>query len=185
MRLTGLALIIDIRENGGGEDSVSQQLLRHLTEKPFRLLPYLDSEMRQYYRGEVGTLSDPRERPLVARPRAEPFFEGPVCVLTGLHTGSAAVEFAEAVKFFGLATIVGEETGGQPNSFGNGFPFMLPRSRLTVTIATSSGIRANGNIADFSPVKPDIVVRTTAADMRRGFDPILERAKNCPARSIR
>lgn len=207
------ALIIDIRENGGGEDSVSQELLRHLTEKRFRLytslqlkrskeardfinsvirmpfrwmrLPYLDSEMRQYYRGKVGTLSEPRERPLVARPRSNPFFEGPVCVLTGPHTGSAAVEFAEAVKFFGLATIVGEETGGQPNSFGNGFPFMLPRSRLTVTIATSTGLRANGNVADFSPVKPDIVVRTSAADMRRGFDPILERAKNCPARSIR
>ena len=207
------ALIIDIRENGGGEDSVSQELLRHLTEKQFRLytslrlkrskeargfidsviripfrwmrLPYLDPEMRQYYQGKDGTLSDPRERPLVARPRAEPFFEGPVCVLTGPHTGSAAVEFAEAVKFFGLATIVGEETGGQPNSFGNGFPFLLPRSQLTVTIATSTGIRANGNVTDFSPVKPDIVVRTTAADMRRGFDPILERAKNCPARSIR
>jgi len=207
------ALVIDIRENGGGEDSVSQALLRHLTEKQFRLftsvrfkrskeaqgfirsviripfrwmgLPYLDSEIRQYFTGDVGTLSDPRERPLLARPRAEPFFDGPVCVLTGPHTGSAAVEFAEAVKFFGLATIVGEETGGQPNSFGNGFPFVLPRSRLTVTIATSTGIRANGHVADFDPVKPDIVVRTTAADMRRGFDPVIERAKSCPTRSVR
>jgi hypothetical protein len=95
------------------------------------------------------------------------------------------VELAEAVKVFGLATIVGEETGGQPNSFGNGFPFLLPRSQLTVTIATSTGIRANGNVADFSPVKPDILVRTTGADMRRGFDPVLERAKSCPARAIR
>jgi hypothetical protein len=73
-----------------------------------------------------------------------------------------AVEFAEAIKFVGLATIVGEETGGQPNSFGNGCPFLLPRSRLTVTIATSTGIRANGDVTDFSPVKPDIVVRTSA-----------------------
>jgi hypothetical protein len=205
-------LIIDVRENGGGEDSVSQWLLRHLTEKPFRLytslqlkrskeargfissviripfrwmgLPYLDSELRQYFRGDVGTLSEPRERPLLARPRADPFFEGPVCVLTGPQTGSAAVEFAEAVKFFGLATIVGEETGGQPNSFGNSFPFPLPQSQLTVNIATSTGIRANGNVADFTPVKPDIVVRTTAADMRRGYDPVLERAKTCPARPI-
>ena len=207
------ALIIDIRENGGGEDSVAQALLRHLTEKRFRLLTsvqlkrskeardfvnsliripfrwmglhYLSSEARQYLNGQAGTLSRPLERPIAARPRAEPFFEGPVCVLTGPHTGSAAVELAEAVKTFGLATIVGEETGGQPNSFGNQIPFSLPRSRLSVTIATARGVRANGDLADFSPVKPDIVVRTTAADMRRGFDPVLERAKSCPPRSIR
>jgi C-terminal processing protease CtpA/Prc len=108
-----------------------------------------------------------------------------VCVLTGPRTDSAAVEFAEAVKTFGLATIVGEETGGQPNSFGNPFPFSLPRSGLPVTIATARGVRANGDLADFSPVTPDLVVGTTAADMRRGFDPVLERAKNCPPRSIR
>src|SRR6185503_1166944 len=31
-------LIIDIRENGGGEDSIATGLFRHFTEKPFRLL---------------------------------------------------------------------------------------------------------------------------------------------------
>jgi hypothetical protein len=31
-------LIIDVRENGGGEDSMAVELLRRLTEKPFRLL---------------------------------------------------------------------------------------------------------------------------------------------------
>jgi hypothetical protein len=206
-------LIIDIRENGGGDDSAAEALLRHLTERRFRLLtsvqlkrseetkafvnsairvpfrwlglPYLSSEMRQYYNGPAGTLSHPLERPLPQRPRAEPFFDGPVCVLTGPHTFSAAVEFAEAVKTFGLATIVGEDTGGQPNSFGNPFPFTLPRSKLSVSIATARSLRANGNLADFNPVTPDIVVRTTAADMRRGFDPVLERAKSCPPRSIR
>jgi hypothetical protein len=111
---------------------------------PFRWLRvhYLPSEVRQYFTGQVGTLSRPLERPLTERPRAEPFFDGPVCVLTGPHTYSAAVEFAEAVKTFGLATIVGEETGGQPNSFGNGFPFSLPHSGLSVNIATSRGVRA-------------------------------------------
>ena len=79
--------------------------------------------------------------------------------------GLCGGEFAEAVKTFGLATIVGEETGGQPNSFGNQFPFSLPRSRLSLNIATARRVRANGDLADFSPVKPDIVVRTTAADM--------------------
>ena len=33
-------LIIDIRENGGGEDNAAAALLQHITEKPFRLLAY-------------------------------------------------------------------------------------------------------------------------------------------------
>ena len=206
-------LIIDIRENSGGEDSVAEELLLHLTEKPFRVLTsiqlkrsketrdfissmirvpfrwmglhYLESEVRPYFTGEVGTLSPAREWPLQKRPRAEPFFEGPVCVLIGPHTYSAAVEFAEAVKTFELATLVGEDTGGRPNSFGNNFPFQLPRSRLVANIATASAVGANGLVTDVDPVQPDIVVRTTAADMRRGFDPVLERAKSCPPRAIR
>jgi len=100
----------------------------------------------------------------------------------GPHTFSAASEFAEAVKTFGLATVVGEETGGQPNSFGNAFAFPLRRSGLSVEIATSSGVRASGDVTNFTPVMPDIVVRTTAADIQKYFDPVLERAVNCPAR---
>jgi len=203
-------LIIDVRENGGGEDSMAVELLRHLTEKPFRLLastrfkrsrdvrdagkkvlripfrwmglPLLIDEGRRYYLGEEGSLSPPLKRPIRTWPRGEPFFDGPVCVLTGPHTYSAATEFAEAVKAFGLATIVGEETGGQPNAFGNNFVFPLRRSGLTVEIATARAERASGDLTDFKPVSPDIVVRTTAADIQKFFDPVLERAVNCPAR---
>jgi len=203
-------LIIDVRENGGGEDSMATELLRHLTEKPFRLLastrvrrsqeardtgksiiripfrwmglPLLMAEGRDYYFGDVGSLSKPDTRPIKTWPRGEPFFDGRVCVLTGPHTFSAATEFAEAVKAFGLATIVGEETGGQPNSFGNAFTFPLRRSGLSAQIATVTGERASGNVEDFKPVIPDIVVRTTAVDIQKFFDPVLERAVNCPAR---
>ena len=205
-------LIVDVRENGGGDDGIAAEFLRHITEKPFRLmgqtqvkrsqevrdagksllripfrwlpLPLLVAEARDYYFGEIGTLSRPRENPVRQRPRAEPFFDGPVCVLTGPHTYSAAAEFAEAVKTYGLATIVGEAPGGQPNSFGNPMPFRLPRSKLTLQIATSRAVRANGDVADFKPVAPDIIVRATAADIRAGFDPVLERATNCPPRTI-
>ena len=127
-------------------------------------------------------MSRPQQRPILTRPRAEPFFDGPVCVLTGPHTYSAGVEFADAAKAFGLATIVGEETGGQPNSFGNPFTFRLRRSGLVVQLATSRAERASGDVTDFKPVIPDIVVRTTAADSQKFFDPVLERAVNCPAR---
>lgn len=203
-------LIIDVRENGGGEDTIAVELYRHFTEKPFRLLssarvkrsrevrdaakqilripfrwmglPLLIADGRSYFLGDEGSLSRPQTRPILKRPRAEPFFDGPVCVLTGPHTGSAAVEFADAAKAFGLATIVGEATGGQPNSFGNPFMFQLKRSGLAVQLATSRAERASGDLTDFKAVIPDIPVRTTAADIQKFFDPVLERAVNCPAR---
>jgi len=204
-------LIIDIRENGGGDDWIATELFRHITEKPFRLLAstqvkrseearavgtsmiripfrwfqlqYLFAEGRQYYRGEVGSLAPPLERPVQRHERAEPFFAGPVCMLTGPYTFSAAVEFAEAAKTYGLATIVGEATGGQPNSFGNPMVFPLPHGGLAATIATARSVRANGNTTDFNSVIPDVNVRTSAEDIQRGRDPGLERAKNCPPRS--
>ena len=104
--------------------------------------------------------------------------------VTGPHTFSAAGEFADAVKSFGLATIVGEETGGQPNAFGNQLPLRLPRSGLSVDIATNRAVRASGSLTDNIGVTPDIVVRTTAADIQALADPVLERAKSCPDRSI-
>lgn len=205
--------IIDVRENGGGDDAIAVELFRHLTEKPFRLLaswrvkrskeirdagksmiripfrwmglPLLIAEGRQYYLGAEGSISPPLDRPVRTYARAEPFFDGPVCVLTGPHTYSAGAEFAEAVKAFGLATIVGESTGGQPNSFGNAFRFPLRRSGLVAQIATGMSIRASGDPGDFKAVTPDIVVRATAADIRTGFDPVLERAVNCPPRTVR
>jgi C-terminal processing protease CtpA/Prc len=205
-------LIIDIRNNSGGSDTAVSALLRHITLKPFRLiasshvkrsteaqeyfkshiripfrwmgLHYLSSDVRQYFNGAAGSLAPPADRPLRALPRAEPFFDGPVCVLTGPFTFSAAGEFADAVKTYQLATIVGEETGGRPNDFGNQMPFVLPHSGLTLQIATMLGVRANGDAADPGAVTPDIVVRRTAEDIRTLVDPVLEMAKNCPSRSV-
>ena len=206
-------LIIDVRENGGGDDEIGAELLRHLTEKPFRLLaswqvkrssevrdagksiiripfrwmglPLLIADGRRYYLGAEGSLSEPATRSIRTWPRGEPFFDGPVCVLTGPHTYSAASEFADAVKTFGLATIVGEPTGGQPNSFGNPFVFHLKRSGLAVQIATVRSVRASGDVSDNRPVMPDIAVHPTAADLAKNVDPVVVRAISCPARSIR
>ena len=206
-------LIVDIRQNGGGDDTVASLFLRHITERPFRLLAstqvkrsaearsyfksiiripfrwmgllYLSSETRKYFTGQVGSLAPPDLRPVRSYTRAEPFFEGPVCVLTGPFTFSAAAEFADAVKTYQLATIVGDETGGRPNDFGNQLPFVLPNSGLMLNIASVIGVRASGDAADADPVTPDIVVRPAAADIRAGYDPVLEQAKSCPARAIR
>ena len=127
-------------------------------------------------------MSPVQENPIRKPQKAEPFFTGRVCVLTGPDTFSAAVLFADAVKTYHLATIIGEETGGHPNLFaGLSYNFRLPRSGFQISIPMQREIRANGNASDHNGVIPDIEVPTTAADIRAGLDPVLQRARDCQA----
>ena len=202
-------LIVDVRRNGGGYDELGNELLRYVTAKPYRnwggrelkrseefrtfakseffppvirWLPvqYLIADGRKVWTGPVGTLATWPAPPLKPPKRAEPFFAGPVCVLTGPYTFSAAVIFADTIKTHRLATLVGEETGGRPNMFSAQYTHVLPRSGLRADISAAHNIRANGDASDRSGVLPDIVVQTTAADIRDGRDPVIERARQCP-----
>jgi C-terminal processing protease CtpA/Prc len=58
--------------------------------------------------------------------------------------------------------------------------YTLPRSKLVVSIAAGRIVRANGDADDHTGVIPDIVVETTAADIRDRRDPVLDRARDCP-----
>ena len=52
-------------------------------------------------------------------------FTGRVWVLVGAQTYSAAVGFAATIQDNKLGTVVGEETGGTPNCYGNPMPHIL------------------------------------------------------------
>jgi hypothetical protein len=199
-------LVIDLRSNGGGYSEFGDELLRYITRTPYRSwsrqelkrsrelrsqteialpfhwfpLKYVATQPRRLYSGSLGTLAVWTQPPLKTPTRAEPFFTGPVCVLTGSFTFSAAVIFADAIKSFHLATIVGEETGGRATMTMEPVSYVLPRTQLLVSIASGRSVRANGDVADRSAVIPDIVVRTTEVDIRDGRDPVLDRARSCP-----
>jgi Peptidase family S41 len=202
-------VIVDLRRNEGGNEDFGNELLRYVTTKPYRnwggrelkrsaefrdfakseyfpaairWLPiqYLIADGRKVWTGPVGTLATWPGPPLKTPKRAEPFFAGPVCLLTGPRTFSAAVIFADTVKTHRLATIVGEETGGHPNMYSAQYVFALPKSRLVAQISAAHNIRANGDESDRNGVLPDIAVSTTAADIRDGRDPVIERAQQCP-----
>jgi hypothetical protein len=176
-------LIIDLRSNGGGDSRLGDELLSHLTTKSYRLsatkqwkmsaeyraylktfvraplswLPAWDffSLGRQLFHGPDGKIVDLPE-PEEAHPVTEPFFTGNVCVLIGRQTFSSAVDLADAIKTYHLATLVGEETGGRPNGFGEAYIFRLPKSRLAVSVSSARFVRASGDTSDHRGVVPDI-----------------------------
>ena len=95
------ALIIDLRQNGGGSPSMIQLLCSYLFAEPTHLNDFFirrDGSTMQFW-----------SQASVAGPRLT---DAPVFVLTSGRTFSAAEEFTYDLKNLKRATIVGETTGG-------------------------------------------------------------------------
>lgn len=202
-------LVIDLRRNGGGNSLLGDALLAHFNDRPYRQDSRKAWRMSREYRGYLKSaipgfirwfgleyawpagrrlFSGPDGRvvtfnwPIHAASRAAPFFSGPVCILIGPATFSSATDLAAAVKDFHLATLIGEETGGRANSFGEVYPFLLPNSRVLAGVSSAYFVRASGDTTGHGGVRPDVEIRRTSEDARAARDPVLESARNCPTR---
>ena len=203
-------LVVDLRGNGGGDSRLGDELLRYVTTKPYRMasakLWKMSAEYRTYLKtmvhpavrwthgwelistgrqlmsgpdGKIVVLSEPPK----AHDPAQPFFGRPVCVLIGPQTFSSAMELADAVKTYHLATLVGEETGGRPSGFGEIYVFRLPTSQLAVSVSSAQNIRASGDTTDHRGVLPDLVASASAEDRRAGRDPAIDRCRGLDERA--
>lgn len=138
-------LIIDLRNNGGGNSTVGDVFLRYISPQPFqqmgkslvRVTPTtarligndLTAPGWYFYNAEA---SDKLIRPLT---KEEGHYEGNVYLLISHHTFSSAGSFAWAFKHFGMGTVIGEESGGMNVSFGDILSYKLPVSNLNCTIS--------------------------------------------------
>ena len=95
------ALIIDLRENGGGSASMIQLLAGYLFKDSVHLIDW-------YSRREDKTTQSWSNDWVPGKT----MYETPVYVLVSGRTGSAAEEFTFDLKNQKRATIVGETTGG-------------------------------------------------------------------------
>ena len=197
-------LVVDLRGNGGGDSRLGEELLRYITTKPYRMSAAKDWKMSAEYRSYFKTWVHPAIRwthgwqffstgrqlmngpdgKIVTFPEtaeahspAEPFFPRPTCVLIGPQTFSSAVDLADAIKTYHLATLVGEETGGRPNGFGEAYVFRLPLSQLAVSVSSALFIRASGDTTDHRGILPDFLAARTAEDRGAGRDPAMDRCR--------
>ncbi|MDP4174560.1 MAG: S41 family peptidase [Bacteroidota bacterium] len=203
-------LIVDLRKNGGGNSDFGKELLKYITDKPFRTsakkIWRSSTQYKKYMRKQIPwwagwatyppviwiaglftdetgmfTASDGECIELIREeeiPGENPLrFNGRVCFLIGPGTFSAAVDLANAVGDYRLAELIGEETGGIPNSYGEVYNFVLPNTKIEGGISSAYFVRANGNEKNGHGVLPDIKVRQSAEDMARNYDTVLEAAK--------
>lgn len=105
-------------------------------------------------------------RPELLRP-------GHLIVLVGRGTFSSAMMNAVQLRNRYGAVLIGEPTGGSPNSYGEIKPLTLPHSRLTLMYSTQYFELQPGGA---QTVTPDVLINTTINDVVAGRDPVLEAA---------
>ena len=192
-------LIIDLRENEGGNDC-GEPILARLAARDIALPrirrlvryrrvtdalnPYLDTwdngfrdwgDDAKPYDNRFLELSQ-GDDPSVIVPRGKRIAT-PVVILTSAQNSSATFQFANLVKATGLGTLVGETTGGNRRGINGGAFFFV---RLP-----ESGIEFDLPLIGYFPDKPqpdggiapDIAVSGTAEDIAAGYDPVMTTAK--------
>lgn len=136
-------LVIDVRENGGGNSQVGDVLLSYISPKPFcqfhKFLARVTPTTQRLMRGHLDTgwyYGEISEKEFV-QPKSytEGLYNGNVILLTSNHTFSSASSFAWAFKEFDMGKVVGEETGGMNVSFGDVLMYQMPYSGLTASIS--------------------------------------------------
>jgi peptidase S41-like protein len=196
------ALIIDLRNNGGGEDMYGAMLVSYLTDKPFRyfdhihmntICPSFKDHSNWNVNNEAplreGTTPDPAGGYLVTeklhhglaeqQPGKHPFL-GKVYVLIDGGTFSTAADFCAVTHHLKRATFVGEETGGgyYGNNSGVSAAVTLPHSKLKVRVQMYEYWNAvPGYEGKRRGTIPDYPVQFRTADLLRGVDAPLELAR--------
>lgn len=177
-------LIIDIRNNGGGNSMLGDAFLDYLTDKPFTQYREVEikvsKQIKENYRGwkELQSAADGSMLSYQIeekKPKKNPLrYEGDVYLLTGAFTFSSAADFAAAFKYYDIGTIIGDETGGLMKCFGDVYTFHLPNTKLTIGVSHKTFVTPSKEEELFRGVTPHHTVIQTPEDTAAGRDSVLE-----------
>lgn len=165
------ALVIDVRNNGGGNGGNGFEILGCLTDKPF----YTGKTVLRQYR-PVGRSWGGIEKGTIAeddwKPYKNQFYNKPVVVLTSAATYSAAEDFTATFKSMRRGMVIGEPSGG---STGQPMFFALPGGG-TAAVCSKRDFFSDGTEFVGVGIQPDLVVRPSAKSIAAGKDDALEAA---------
>ena len=173
--LASRGLVLDLRRNGGGSTYFGLQILSYLVPDPLPLA-------KQRIRGETAWARTAGPGivfwvPSPGSDRGPTFnrkehFAGPVAVLIGPQTFSAAEDFVMAFDAARRGILVGSTTAG---STGQPMSFSLPGGG-SARICVKRDTYPDGREFVGRGIAPAIEVTMTAEDLRAGRDPVLDRA---------
>lgn len=155
-------LIIDVRNNGGGNLTTAQKLAARFTNQK-TLVGYMTHKTGKGH----SDFSNPY--PVYIEPSNGIRWQKRAVVLTNRRSFSATNDFVNSMKQFPLITIVGDKTGG-----GSGLPFTseIPCG-WSIRFSASPMLDSQMNQIEFG-INPDVKVDMTSEDMQKGKDTMIE-----------
>jgi hypothetical protein len=129
-------LIIDLRQNGGGDDTNGALLYRYLTDRSFAFYASLESTTCRFTAADHPNLA-------IQQPEADNY-NGKVAFLIEGKSFSGAAEFSAIAKSNGRGAFIGEETGGgyYGNTSGSRLTIVLPNTNIRVNIPLKKYVMA-------------------------------------------
>ena len=165
-------LIIDVRENGGGSSSNGDAIIRCLIEKaiPHTLwkTPQHIAAFKAWGRPKKWFEGEPR----MIEPKGDKPFLGPIVVLIGPGTNSAAEDFVVPLHAAGRAIIVGQKSRG---STGQPLQFSFLDGKIRGRVCTKRDTYPDSREFVGVGIIPDVEVNPTPADIIADRDVVLEK----------
>ncbi len=164
-------IILDVRYNPGGDSANGDSLTSFLTDQPLKAEKWKSLSYVPAYRSwgrPTGWLEGAQP---VIEPRDGKRFSGPLVILTGPGTHSAAEDFLVPFQYAKRAILVGEKTAG---STGNPIRIPLPGGGM-FTVVSLRAMFPDGREFVGIGISPDVDVHPTPKDLLTGTDPVLQK----------
>jgi len=200
------SLVIDLRNNPGGDNSFSDPIISWIADKPFRFastfLVRSSNEAAVSNQARLDASPDAAEgvsglyaKAFASTPRGQTFefdiplatpregarFKGKVYVLVNRNSYSNAVTTATIFQDYGWGEVAGELTADFATTFGAMETFNLPNTGFKVGFPKAYIVRPSG---DKRPggVQPDIVIKTPIVPSDRDvvLDRLVSKIKQAP-----
>lgn len=174
-------LILDLRNNGGGDNSFSDYLVSYIADQPFQWNGRFTLKTSQLLKEHVRKHNDTTAvyfQQILQHPNGSKYeyrfadyqpqaehrrFHGKVYVLINRQSHSQAAVTAAQIQDYGFGTLVGEETGDYPSLYASQFPFSLPNTGIAVKVSKGYMVRVNGSTAARG-VLPDMAIQDHLLD---------------------
>lgn len=164
-------IILDLRGNTGGSDSVVYGILGLFTDKPFLGPKWKTPEHRAAFKAWGRGILWYEGQPQRKVPQEGKKITAPMVILTGHETASSAENFLVSIDSIKRATVVGQRTFG---STGQPLYFNLPGGGYA-RICTKRNTYPDGRDIVGVGIIPDIDVNPTKNSIISGQDIVLEK----------